>query len=114
MQTLFGYDSLRADIAALMIAMQTKTLYAIDATRSELMAKFDELKTSVEAYIAAVQAWAGPAQVDVQKAIDDAIAADDAGEEVDFQNLKDEVDAAFAKIPAAPVVPEPGPGASNL
>ena len=94
---------------------QDPVLQAIANLRSELMAKFDELKASVEAYIAAVQGWAGPAQTDVQAAIDTAAAAHVAGEEIDFKNLKDEVDAAFAKIPTAPVVPKVDvPGASNL
>lgn len=71
------------------------------------MAKYDELKASVEKYIAAVEAWGGPAQADLQTAIDEAIRQDDAAEEVDFQALKDAVDAAFAKVPTAPIVTPP-------
>lgn len=68
-------------------------------TRSILMAAFDDLKASVEKYIADVNAF----RQTVAQAIEDAIAADDAGEAVDLNALKAEVDAADAELAAAPI-----------
>lgn len=105
MQELFGYEPDEVVIIDCRVRVDNDAvLKEIANLRSDIMAKFEELKSSVEQYIAAVEAWAATAQTDVQKLIDDAIAKDDAGEEVDFGALKDEVDTAFAKVPKAPDV----------
>lgn len=64
--------------------------------------KFDDLKASVETYIAASQAAITAAQSDVNDAIAKAVAAKDTAEGVDFDALKAETDAAFAKIAVVP------------
>lgn len=104
MQELFGMGEPQVIIDVTVRSKDDAVLKEVQNLRRDIMAKFEELKASVEQYIAGVEAWAATANADVQKLIDAAIAADDAGEEVDYGALKDEVDAAFAKVPKAPDV----------
>lgn len=62
------------------------------------------LKKLIEKYIATVNAAMEQAKVDVNKAVADAIAKDDADEAVDLQALKQQIDEAQAKL-----VPPPPP-----
>lgn len=63
------------------------------------MAAFDDLKTTVEAYIKKVDA----ALADINAKIAAAVEADDAGEAVDLKALQDEVQAASDRVGPAPV-----------
>ncbi len=78
-------------------------LHALSAqltqTETKLMAAFDDLKTSVEKYVADVQA----SMKTISEAVAAALAADEAGEAVDLNALKATVDAADAAL-TPPVV----------
>ncbi len=67
---------------------------------NQTMAAIDDLKASIDKYIADVNAF----RVTVQQAIDAAIAADDAGEDVVLADLKAAVDAADAALVTPPTV----------
>lgn len=62
---------------------------------------FASYQALVDAYVAAAEQH----KADVAQAVTDAIAKDDAGEEVDLQALKDAMTAAAAKVPPAPAAP---------
>ncbi len=67
---------------------------------ARLMAAIDDLKISIDKYIADVDAF----RKTVKEAVDAAVAADDAGEDVVLADMKATIDAADAAI-VAPVVP---------
>ncbi len=64
------------------------------------MAAIDDLKASIDKYIADVNAF----RMTVKQAIDAAIAADDAGEDVVLTDIKAVVDAADADLATPPAV----------
>lgn len=64
-------------------------------TRNSLMAAIDDVKAAFDAYAAKV----GTYMATVDKAVADAIAADDAGEEVDLAAFAETIKAAAAKVP---------------
>lgn len=71
------------------------------ADLSALKTAFTDYAAKVDAYVAAAEQH----KVAVAKAVADAIAADDAAEGADLQALRATIDAAAAKVPAAPVAP---------
>lgn len=72
----------------------------IERNQGTLMSAFTDLKTAVETYIAAVEVY----KANVAQMIADAVAKDDADEDVDLKALQSEVDAAGASL-NPPVVP---------
>lgn len=75
-------------------------LERVEKAQGTLMSTFTDLKTSVEKYIADVEAY----KVNVAQMIADAVVKDDANEDVDLAALKAEVDAAGSSL-NPPVVP---------
>ncbi len=73
--------------------IQFRTL-TILRKENQIMAAIDDLKASIDKYISDVNAF----RQTVQQAIDAAIAADDAGEDVVLADLKAAVDAADAVL----------------
>lgn len=73
---------------------ENDTLEAINETRRILMTAFTDLKDAVNKYIADVAIY----KANVTQLIADAIAAHDAGEDVDLMALKDAVDVADADL----------------
>lgn len=69
------------------------------------MAAFDDLKTTVMAYIEKVDVALADIAAKIQAAVD----ADDAGEAVDLKALQDDVTAAMDRVPPAPVPVPPPP-----
>jgi len=63
------------------------------------MPAMDELKTAIAELNARLTEYLETQKADIDKKIADAIAADDAGEEVDLQALRDEVKAITARVP---------------
>lgn len=83
---------------------------ALRQLRTDTMAAFDDLKATVAAYSAKVDAYVA-AQVAHQQTVDEAVAAavaaDDAGEDIDIKALDDQIKASAATVPEAPVAPTP-------
>lgn len=68
---------------------------------SGLTALLADYSAKVDAYVQAAEQH----KADVKKAVDDAIAADDASEITALENIKAKIEAAAAKVPAPPVAP---------
>lgn len=99
-QTIHVVHHLSPETATLLHGLNSGILAAITELKETLMSAFTDLKASVEAYIAAVEAKDN----DVAKQIADAVAADEAGEDVDLKALQATVEQARAKV-TPPVVP---------
>ncbi len=94
------------DIALRLIRVETRVrntqfrTVRIERKGNQIMAAMDDLKASIDKYIADVNQF----RQTVQQAIDAAIAADDAGEDVVLADLKKTVDDADAALVTPPVV----------
>ena len=82
---LFGWEY---DLATTLRKMERRLMSAIDDLRKSVA----DLGKKIDDYVS-------QNQVDIQAKIDEAIAADDAGEEVDLHALKDEVMAIANRVP---------------
>ncbi len=79
--------------------IQFRTL-TIARKGNQIMAAIDDLKASIDKYIADVNTF----RQTVQQAVDAAIAADDAGEDVVLADMKATIDAADAALVTPPAV----------
>lgn len=108
---IVGIDGVNARLDKLwdlMVRIQEHILDAIQQMETNMAVKFDDVKADLSAYAAAVDAYVqaqNQAHADVDKAVADAIAKDDAGEEVEMKALRDQIAAARAKVPAPPTPP---------
>lgn len=92
-------------VGAILVALVLLTM----TIGARLMTDIAGLKASIDTYIANVNKLIEQHKADVDKAIADAVARDDAEEAVDLQAVKDQVDAANAKL----VLPEFEPSGNS-
>lgn len=102
--------SLSPETATLLHGLNSGILAAITDLKETIMTKLDDFKVGFAAYTAKVDAYIAAANANQQTSdqlVAAALAAQQAGQDVDVQKLSDDLAVEAAKVPDAPTPPAP-------